>query len=270
MNAKYFRLIVAFFLFFAISNRAFGQSTEETDPNIPIVSIIDWYPFGWIDENGTPQGLSVDITRHTFDAIGVEVIIEIDPVPRILRDVRYGNVNFTIVYNDPVMMKDIDFTGIVGCLYASMVPIKGSGIQSLDDVPNKRIGLANAGYFDVKFTPLYDFEHVEIVENHQLFRLAPRDRIDAIIINDAVWDAYRHRDQTTQEFGAEVWDAFGEPIIIEPIVTSFAVSPDPRFLDIAKAVGEYSQKAYQNGTYAEMFRKYGIKSEGLCPAERDN
>ncbi len=267
MNILAILRVVNFTLFIMCSSSPLLAIASEVNPSLPIISIMNWHPFGWQDEDGNPRGLEAEIIQKSLYDLGLEATIEVDPVARVIRNLQSGATHFSISYADPIMLPNIKFEGMIGCSFSTLVPLKGSEIKTISDIEGKRIGLPKDGYFDKAFTPLYNFEHIEISSNEQLFQMAPRDRLDALVINNIVWDSYRLRAHQEGGFDEGYWDIFDTPIILEEFKLVLAFHPDPRFENFAKTLGDYLLQAYERGDFIPIFEKYGVKNGGVCQSD---
>ena len=257
---RFFTAILLILLFPAFSTEPASSAQAEPDP---VLAVIDFYPFGYLDHQGRPKGMFFDFARAITAESGIEIDARLMPVPRALRDASNGQVDLLISYKDPVMVPNVKFIGNVGCLTANVIPAKASGIQSLDDLTGRRIGTISGGYFQKRFRDRIRYDEVSVPSNQAMLKMLVRGRLDGFVINSAVYDAFSHLDSPIA-LPADWRSHVGNPIRIEILETHLSVAQSSPVRDRAAGFTQAIDTLREKGRLAEIFARYGSVDKGSC------
>ncbi|RED45766.1 substrate-binding periplasmic protein [Aestuariispira insulae] len=235
--------------------------------NAPTLAVIDFFPFGYRDQSGTPKGMFFDMTEAIANDSGIKIDARLMPVPRALRDASNGQVDMLISYKDPLMVPNVVFIGNVGCLTANVIPARNSDIKSMEDLSNRRIGTISGGYFQKRFRDKIAYQEVSVPSNQAMLKMLVRQRLDGFVINSAVYDAF-YFFESPVDLPKNWRDHVAEPIRIDILETHLSIAMNSPALEQASKITTSINRLRQNGTMADIFARYGSRDRGNCiPAE---
>ena len=229
----------------------------------PVLAVIDFFPFGYRDKDGSEKGMFFDFAAEIGKRTGQEIDARLMPVPRALRDASRGDVDMLISYKDPVMVPNVHFVGNVGCLTAYIIPGKGTGIKSIEDLGGQRIGAIGSGYFEKRFRGKIPYMEVRVPTNQAMLKMLVRGRLEGFVINSAVYDAFYY-------FGSPVelppgWrEQVDAPIPIETLETHLSIAASSAFAENADYYSAAIASLGDEGVLAEIFSNYGSQDRGSC------
>lgn len=234
----------------------------------PKFALIDWFPFGW-HENGEQKGMFVDITNAIVDELNLEADVILAPVPRVLRGMEVSEYDFTLTYRDPEMMGGVEYLVDVGCLNSAIVSLKRSPVQKFEDMNGMRLAYPGGGYFAVRYAPLLQHDRVEVAQTYIMFRMALRNRLDAFVINDAVWQAYRHDLYPGFKVPAERWEEFSEPLYMEELPLAVSISLKSKHTDVAERLRGVASGPGFTAKLRDIYTNYALPNAMACLANKD-
>lgn len=240
-----------------------GHVSAAMESTAPKFGIIDWFPFGWI-EDGQNKGMMVDLAGAMDAALQANSEIIVAPVPRVLRGMEEGEFDFTLTYRDPEMMGAVNYLADVGCLRAAIVSFKEKPVRKLADLNGLRVAYPGGGYFVKRFLPDLDLDGHEVALNYIMFRMALRGRLDAFVINDAVWQGYRNNLYPGFRVPENRWQDFAEPYYHETLPMAVSVS----LTSGHQALAERMRKIMSNPAFVKalqaIYDKYELPGALKC------
>jgi|GEM_PF-2043076 len=232
------------------------------DDNIPQFAIIDWFPFGW-KEDGQDKGMFVDMVDLYRRHLAMETQAVIAPVPRVIRGMEDGEFDFTFTYRDPGMMK-VNYIADIGCLDSYIVSYKDNPVTSLEGLNGLRVAYPGGGYFAKRFLPQLDIDGVQVAQTFVMFRMALRQRLDAFIINDAVWQGYKNDLYPGFKVPADRWKDFAEPVAIETLPLAVSISYKSRHQALGKRISELSGSDAFMSDMKRLYERYKLPNATGC------
>ena len=225
--------------------------------------IIDWFPFGWI-EDGKNKGMFVEMVTALDAALGAQSEAVVGPVPRVLRGMETGGFDFTITYRDNEMMGQVNYLVDIGCLKSAVVSFKKQPVRALKDLNGLRVAYPGGGYFVKRFLPELQLDGLEVSQTYIMFRMALRDRLDAFIINDAVWQGYRNNLYPDFKIPQDRWAEFAEPLYMETLPLAVSVSLTSRHQELASRMRTVMQSGAFTSALQEIYDKYKLPDALQC------
>jgi len=222
----------------------------------PSVAIIDFFPFGYTDKLGNPTGLFWDMAEEISQEMGVEFDIQLLPVPRALRDVSSGQIDMLISYKDPLMVPNVEFLGKVGCLTSMLIPSIKHNPENLSDLAKLKVGYITGGYFDKRFSQKLDIVQTEVPSNEAMLTMLIRQRLDAIVINDAVFNAYLHDLNDNIDLPENWKTQVGKSFSVETMETHVSMSDYSQFKNLKPKLKQTISKLFKNGNFTPIYQKY--------------
>lgn len=235
----------------------------QADPDRPQFGIIDWFPFGWVHD-AQNQGMMVDIVHAINKTLGSNAEVVVAPVPRVLRGVAEADFDFTVTYRDTGMLNSVDYLADIGCLKSSVVAMKPISIQSINDLNGLKVAYPGGGYFVKRFLPSLDIDGVEVAQNYTMFKMALRGRLDAFVINDAVWFGYRADMYPHFKVPPESWQDFSEPYYMETLPIAVSVSKKSNQLALSEKIRIIMDDAEFVEELNRIYQKYKLPNAMHC------
>ncbi len=233
------------------------------DNEKPTFGIIDWFPFGWV-EAGENRGMVVDIAKAIDEAIAVSSEKVVSPVPRVLRAMENAEFDFTITYRDPTMLDTVDYLADLGCLRSAVVSFRSAPVSRLEQLNGLRVAYPGGGYFVKRFLPHLRLEGTEVAQTDIMFRMAYRNRLDAFIINDAVWFGYKNDLHPDYKVPKSLWPRFAEPAYVETLPLAVSIAKGSRY----QHIGNKMKGLMQNRAFVEallnVYKKYQLPNALAC------
>lgn len=229
----------------------------------PRFGILDWFPFGWI-QDGESHGMMVEMAKAIDDAIGAQSDIVVAPVPRVLRGITEGDYDFTITYRDTGMLKDVEYLSDIGCLRSAVVAMKPLVIKSLSDLNGLKVAYPGGGYFVKRFLPTLDLQGVEVAQTYIMFRMALRGRLDAFVINDAVWEGYRANLYPGFQVPAYRWKDFAEPYYHETLPIAVSIAQDSHHHVFRERIRSIMDNPVFVKKITRIYEKYALPNALHC------
>ena len=248
-------LIALFFIGLPVLTPSSAQDSA------PTFGVIDWFPFGWV-EDGENKGIIVEVVTAIEYTLGVKMDVVVNKIPRVQRDMENGNYDFTISYRDPRLLSKVVNLTDLACLKTGIASLNRNPVKSISDLNGMRVAYPGGGYFSRSILPTVDVTGVQVAQTQIMYNMALRDRLDAFVINDAIWGAFKAGLFPNQKVSGQDQDQFAEPFYIEqlPIALSMSASSQHGF------IGEQLKTITQNPAFAKRLRvimqKYNI-SEAL-------
>ena len=234
----------------------------------PVFGIIDWFPFGW-QEAEKPVGMFVDMVNAINQTLEIDAQSIVSPVPRVIRAADVGEIDFTITYRDTEMLKTVEFLVDIGCLKAAIVSFKSSPVMSLQGLNGRRVAYPGGGYFVKRFLSTLDLDGVEVAQTDIMFRMAARKRLEAFVINDAVWHGYRQDMHPTYKVPSTLWPELTEPLYLETLPLSISVARGSGQDELAKELkGIMKNRAFKKALL-EIYKKYKLPNAIACLKDED-
>ncbi len=233
------------------------------DHQNPRFAIIDWFPFGWV-EDGRNVGMLVDMVKLYNRHLDQNLEDIVSPVPRVIRGMEEGDFDFTITYRDAGMLGNVDYLGDIGCLKSLIVSFKTHPVTSLDGLTGLTVGYPGGGYFAKRFAPYLDLQRVEVPQTFVMLNMALRGRLDALILNNAVLEAYKRDMFPGFTVPQERWADFAEPAVIEELPLAASMSLKSRFGVVAERMRALSSDPAFLADLREIYASYGVEHAMEC------
>lgn len=250
------RFLVGLCFFLNISAKSLGSESNQAELSIPSIAIIDFFPFGFTDNAGQPQGLFIEIAEVISKQLGQEFNIKLLPVPRALRGVSSGKIDMLISYKDPVMVPNVEFLGKLGCLTSYLIPSAKHKPQNLQQLDSLKVGYITGGYFDKRFSRTLNIQPVEVPSNEAMLTMLLRGRLDAFVINDAVYNAYLGGLNPHVELPNGWQNQVGKGFPIEAMETHLSISDYSKHKALSPKLKHAISQLFQQRKLKPIYEKY--------------
>ncbi|MBR2047467.1 MAG: transporter substrate-binding domain-containing protein [Oscillospiraceae bacterium] len=216
-----------------------GKLTIATSPDFP--------PFEYLDENGQPTGIEIEIMELICQELGVELVIEQMNFDSVLPGVQAGkyDVGVSGISVTPDREKNTLFTDPYCLAAQAIVVLNGSPITCKADLEGKTIAVQSGTTAEAY-----------ALENGYTFNpyAANTDAQEALLAGKV--DAWVIDDLTAAEMVALYNEAnpgalvvLGEAMTTEPYAFAFKQGND----ELVNAINEIINKLVADGTVAEIF-----------------
>jgi polar amino acid transport system substrate-binding protein len=218
---------------------------------------LEFPPLEYAGEDGTPQGIAVDIVTKIMNKLGHTVDVKLYPWARGLDMVKEGDADaiFT-AYKNPERELFLDYSQQVlipqiVCFYVK----KGNPITfdgDLNTVKDKRIGIVSTISYGQKFDqfkPQLQLDRVEELE--QNFKKLEAGRIDLVISNAYVAESTLGKLQSTDSFTRL-------PQEVERVPSYIGFSKKRGLAALRDQFDQELIKLKESGEYTEIMKKYGV------------
>ena len=248
------------------------NASERKDP---ILAVIDFYPFGyWSKDEGSEikkaKGMAFDIADIIEKYSGITIDARLMSTPRAIRSASVGQNDLLFSYKDDLMVPNVTWLGNVGCLVPLIVPRIGSEINVLADLnKNKKIGYVRLGYFDVAQKDHWHINPVPLNDNFLMVKMLVRKRIDAIVINNAVLNAFLAHPDIIEDLPNQWPLDLSRPIPLKQFETHISISNDSPFLHLAPQLKKAIIAARADHQFSQIFKKYGSARGGHCYSQKE-
>ncbi|MBL4900080.1 MAG: transporter substrate-binding domain-containing protein [Colwellia sp.] len=230
----------------------------------PILAVIDFYPFGYVLDDNVPRGMVFDIEAVLEEVSSLNIDAKLMSTPRALRSASNGQNDLLFSYKDDEMVPNVIWLGNVGCLTPLVVSHKDSEIKTLSDLAGKRVGFVGQGYFDIKVKSRWPIKPVILNNNFIMLKMLLRGRLDAIIVNDGVLNAFLANQAILEELPSSWPLQLSQPLPLDTYETHLSISKDSKFQALIPQLKSAIVTARQQGRFKAIFQKYGSKLGGHC------
>lgn len=255
-------ITVVFFLVFSV--QLFASEKQS-----PMLAVIDFYPFGYMLDDNIPRGMVFDIETVLEEVSSLTIDAKLMSTPRALRSTSNGQNDLLFSYKDDKMVPNVTWLGNIGCLTPLVVPHKDSEIKTLSDLAGKRIGFVGLGYFDIKMKSRWPIKPVLLNNNFIMLKMLLRGRLDAIVVNNGVLNAFLANQSILEELPPSWPLQLSQPLPLDTYETHLSMSKDSKFQALIPQFKRAIITARQQGHFKKIFQKYGSKLGGHCFTDKE-
>jgi arginine/lysine/histidine transporter system substrate-binding protein len=193
---------------------ACGTSTEKKSGEGKKVLIMgtsaDYPPFEYIDSAKSEEiiGFDVDLAKAITEKLGYEMKVQDMDFNGLIPALESGKVDFVLAGMTPTedRKKNVDFSDIYYTANNMIVAKKDSGIQSLEDLEGKVVGVQLSSIQEDKAKEIAESINIKIENRNRIPELVQEilaGRIDAAIIEDTVAKGYLEKNPKLGGFKIE-------------------------------------------------------------------
>ena len=235
----------------------------QADEGRPHFAIINWFPFGTV-QNGVKKGLFVDVARAVADVSDMNAEIMVVPLPRVFRGMQEGIFDFTFTYKSKDLQDKLRYIADIGCLRPAIISMKGSPVTSLAQLNGRRVAHPPVGDFVRRVLPTLNVEGVVAQRTDVMFKMALYGRVDAFVINEAIWHAYKRDAYSEFKVPAERWKEFYEPLYMKPMRLSLSISRGSKYQALASRMTDLLETPGFRKELQVIFDRYGLNNATAC------
>ena len=239
------------------------EAPLHADDGRPHFAVIDWFPFGYVD-GGTQKGLFVEIAGEIDKALSSNGEVVIAPITRVFRGLDKGEFDFTFSYRSEAYDEHLDYVLDLGCLRPAIISMKTAPINSVPELNGRRIVYPPVGDFVRRVLPTISADGVAVPNTQVMFKMALRGRLDAFVINDAIWQAYRHNRLPGFQVPNDRWGDFHEPFFLEMQHMAVSVSPKSNHQEMALQMRTLMKNEGFVNALQAIYSRYKIPQAMRC------
>jgi arginine/lysine/histidine transporter system substrate-binding protein len=226
-----------------------GKDSEKV---LVMATSADYPPFEYVDTEKGDEiiGFDVDLAKAIAGKLGYEVQIKDTDFGGLVQSLKSGQADFVLAGMTPTedRKKNVDFSDIYYTAQHMIVSKKDSGIETLEDLEGKTVGVQLGSIQEGKAKEIN--EKVSItVENRnripELIQEMKAGRFDAAIIEDTVAKGYFENEK----------DLTGFTISDDPEEAGSAIA-FPKNSDLTEKFNAELQKMKENGELQELVVKW--------------
>ncbi|WP_017150936.1 transporter substrate-binding domain-containing protein [Bacillus bingmayongensis] len=246
-----FALILIVSMFSACSK---GE-TKEANTNKKVLVMgtsADYKPYEYVEASKSDEiiGFDVDIAKYIGKELGYEVKIKDMDFGGLLASLSSGKVDFVMAGMTPTpdRKKNADFTDIYFVAKNMIVSKKDSGIKSLQDLKDKKVGVQTGSIQEEKaedFKKQVDFQAEGRDRIPEIVQEIQAGRFDAAILEDTVAKNYLDKMKDLQE--VEIKEA------PEEVGAAIAL---PKNSDKTEEFNKVIKKMQENGEMDKLVKKW--------------
>ena len=205
-------------------------------------------PYNFINEDGDVDGFDIDIANAIAEKLGVEAVpitTEYDGIIGGLNGNRFDIIIGSMAVTEE-RLKEVNFTRPYNFEDAQFFAMKGSGLTSMDDLENGKVGVVTGTTFDVALKE-YDniSEILQFSSDVDNFMAAKQGRSDGLVTASLVGQ------RAPEKYGVDI-EPVGDPLYVEKVAMAIR-KDDKDFLD---AVNNALNEMIEDGTYEEISKKW--------------
>ncbi len=206
-------------------------------------------PYEFLDADGEPAGLNVDLIRAVARQQGLRVHVHLDRWARIRVGLAHGEIDVAAMYRTPQRAREVDFAIAHELIYHEMFVRRGSpGLESLNDLAGKRV-LVEAGTFSAEALEAMGTCAAVLEQPSEpdaLLALA-RGEGDAAVVTQTMGRPFHERSEAAPQVVPT-----GPPVLLAEY--AFVTRPDRRQLLERLNAGVAAVKA--SGEYDRLFERW--------------
>jgi ABC-type amino acid transport substrate-binding protein len=238
----------------------FASNSKDIEPTFVLA---DWVPVGW-EEQGAPKGLAVEIVAALNHTLNSSARVVITKVPRMVRGINNGDFDFTISYREPKRYSGVTFLTDIGCMRTLLVSMKVSPVGSIEALKGKRIAHPGGGYFMERYGDELNISAIQTSQSYTMFNMALRGRVDAFIVNDAIWQTFRNGLYPGYKIAPKNWQKFADPIVIETLPMAISISKKSGQHELAKQISTIMDNPKFVSALKTIFQRCGLTYALQC------
>ncbi|PFK45960.1 ABC transporter substrate-binding protein [Bacillus cereus] len=248
-----FALILIVSMFSACSKGETKESNTKKDKKVLVMGTsADYKPYEYVEASKSDEiiGFDVDIAKYIGKELGYEIKIKDMDFGGLLASLNSGKVDFVMAGMTPTPKRkeNVDFTDIYFVAKNMIVSKKDSGIQSLQDLKDKKVGVQTGSIQE---------EKAEEFKKQINFQVEDRDRIPEIVqeIQAGRFDAAILEDTVAKNYLEKMKDLQGIEIKEDPKEVGAAIAL-PKNSDKTAEFNKVIKKMQENGEMDKLVKKW--------------
>lgn len=205
-------------------------------------------PYNFINDEGNVDGFDIDIATAIGEKLGVEakaITTEWDGIIGGLNGNRFDIIIGSMAVTEE-RLKEVNFTRPYNYEDAQFFAMKGSGLESIKDLKDGKVGVVTGTTFDLALKEYDNISEVlQFSSDVDNFMAAKQGRSDGLVTASLVGA------RAPEKYGVDI-EPVGDPLYVEKVAMAIR-KEDKEFLD---AVNKALNEMIEDGTYEEISRKW--------------
>jgi len=237
---------IALLILFACSNSA-AHATQGTIE----IRTLGFPPYG-IDNQGELSGIYYDLANLIVSNAGYTPNNKIIPYARIVKSLRFGGADFTIMYRNPALAGYVDYVAPLPPKKTVVVGLQNQTFKKVEDLSGKKIAYIRGAKFTDQIEKDKSITKHLVASYLQGIRMLSLGRLDALMgplhpINTAVTEFNKTNNETIQ---------LSEPLTVEVRSPWIQVSKKrATYIDLEKLKNSFVELETKN-TFQTLKTKY--------------
>jgi len=235
---------------------ACGTSEKTTkasgDKKLVMATSADYPPFEYIETGKSDDiiGFDVDLATAIAEKLGYEVEVKDMDFNGLVQSLKSGQADFVLAGMTPTekRKKNVDFSDIYYTAQHMIISKKGSGIEALEDLEGKTVGVQLGSIQEGKAEEINEQVAIKIENRNRIQDLIQElksDRFDAIIIEDTVAKGFFEKET----------DLTGFTLSDDPEEAGSAIA-FPKDSELTEKFNSELKKMKDNGELEELIVKW--------------
>ena len=175
-------LSISFWLVFANNCSATNLAAKT---NTALFSTSNIKPWGFINNKNQEEGLLIDFNKALAHESGIKITNHVIPYPRVIREIKNGDVDFAIMFKNPQAESIGISLGQVAITKIVLVALTNNdSIKSLAQLAKQPVGYLRGSKFGQGFDNNTDIKKVPLGSIEQGINLLVKNRIKAIVCTE--------------------------------------------------------------------------------------
>ncbi|RRJ84817.1 substrate-binding periplasmic protein [Aestuariirhabdus litorea] len=142
-------------------------------------------PWGYLDNEGAPQGLLSQFIRELEDHSGLPMNNTLEPYPRVIQEIKSGKADIAVLLKSPESDKFAIDLGEVVKTSTIFIALAGTPpIDTLDALIGSRVGHIRGSKYGTEFDDHPSIHRVPVSDVAQGLRMLRQGRIEALASTD--------------------------------------------------------------------------------------
>ncbi len=231
-----------------LAGTVFVQSTYASNDNIIEIRTIAIAPYGF-ESSVKPSGIYFDLANQLSDESGFKAINLIYPYARIMKELKSGETDLTIMFKYKELSEDVIYIAPLPTLQNVVIGLVGTRIDAIDDLKGKVLGYLRGAKFSDVIDNDPDIYKYEVRDYFQALGMLKSGRVYAIIGPiDPILSA-------TSKLGDNI-SILGKPFVVSERTPWVQMSKKSKHIATIETLKKHITKILARGDLALLRKKY--------------
>lgn len=227
------------------------------------VAVPDWYPWGWVQADGTVGGIHSEVLTPVAESLGLDVEFMALPIKRLVRGGGRHDFDYFMAYDSDALFPESRRLAQTGCTDVVVISTTDKPVRSLADLRRLRVALPLGGYIAEIRRAVVPVA-VEVPNSGELFMMLDKGRFDAMAIDSVMWNSYR---TSREPYGISQmvdWSHFVAPLRVEPMAVALRAIEGRNDSRLNNQLAIRLQDEDVRARIRSVYRAYGADTADSC------